>query len=324
MTDFKLKDQEQPFVSIVLPVFNEKLYLESCLKTLRQIDYPKEKYEIITVDNGSTDNSLSIAKRYADKALLLPGVNVGAVRNFGVKHAKGKVLVFLDSDCLVPGNWLHQGVRLLFAEEKHVYGGNLNLREAPYWIEKFWLLDNNNNDKVAQHNLLGSCIFIREDVFLDAGGFDESVTSGEDSALSNTLEELGYKVIIDSRLGVVHLGNPTTAVGFVKRQIWHSENYVKAISESLKDKMFWLIIIYFFGVLGLFLSGFIAPEGAVFFAVAIICPPAILSAKRMVRANFKPKSIGDLVSIFVIDNLYLIGRALGILKGFVKLVSGMR
>lgn len=323
MMKYMLREQELPFVSIVLPVFNEERYLESCLKTLRQVSYPKDKYEVITVDNGSTDNSLQIAKRYADQALLLADANVGAVRNFGVKHAKGEVLVFLDSDCLVPSDWLHQGVDLLFAEERHVYGGNLNLREEPYWVERFWLLEN-NNDKVSQHNLLGSCIFIQKQAFLDAEGFDESVTSGEDSALSNTLVRLGYTVIIDRRLGVVHLGNPTTLVGFIKRQIWHSENYVNSINESIKDKMFWLIVIYFTGVSGLFLSGFIAPERAIFFAAAVICPPAILSIKRIVRANFKPKSIVEFAGIFVIDNLYLIGRAFGILKGVVKLMPGMR
>ena len=323
MMDFTLQDQKLPFVSIVLPVFNEERYLESCLKTLGQIEYPKDKYEIITVDNGSTDNSLNIAKQYADQSLLLPNVNVGAVRNFGVKHAKGKVLVFLDSDCLVPASWLHQGVGLLFSGEKNVYGGNLNLRENPYWIERYWLLKN-NNDQASQHDLLGSCIFIRKEAFLDAQGFDESVTSGEDSTLSKTLVDLGYKVIIDSRLGVVHLGNPTTVAGFVKRQIWHSENYVKAIKEALKDKVFWLIIVYFIGVLGVFLSGFVASETVGFYVVAVICPPAILSVKRIVRANYKPKSLVDLVSIYIIDNLYLIGRALGILKGFVKLVPGIR
>lgn len=323
MTDSKLKDQGLPFVSIVLPVFNEERYLDSCLKRLTQVSYPKEKYEIITVDNGSVDNSFQIAKQYADQALVIPDVNVGAVRNFGVKHAKGEVLVFLDSDCLVPSNWLRQGTGLLFAEKKHVYGGNLNLREDPFWIEKFWLLDNNNN-KASQHDLLGSCIFILKDAFLDAGGFDESVTSGEDSALSKRLVALGYKVIIDSRIGVVHLGNPTTVAEFVKRQIWHAENYVIAITESLKDKMFWLIIVYFIGVLGLIFSSVTAPERAVFFVIAILCPPAILAAKRIVRSNFKPKSIVDLVSIFFIDNLYLIGRALGIMKGLMKLIPGMR
>ncbi len=316
-------DQELPFVSVVLPVFNEERYLEECLKTLRKISYPEDKYEIIIVDNGSTDSSFEIARRYADQALLLPDVNVGAVRNFGVKHAKGDVLVFLDSDCLVPGDWLRQGVKLLFAEEKHVYGGNLNLREKPYWIEKFWLLEN-SNDNVPQHSLLGSCIFIQKQAFFDAGGFDENVTSGEDSALSNTLVKLGYTVTINRRLGVVHLGNPTTIAGFIKRQIWHAENYIQSLNESLKDKMFWLIIVYFTGVSGLFLSAFMAPEWAIYFAAIVMFPPAILSAKRIVRANFKPESIVEFVSIFAIDNLYLIGRALGILKGFVKLVPGMR
>lgn len=323
MMTFSLKNQELPFVSIVLPVFNEERYLELCLKTLRQIEYPKEKYEIITVDNGSSDNSFSIAKQYADQALFLPDVKVGAVRNFGAKYARGAVLVFLDSDCLVPANWLHLGVDLLFAEEKHVYGGNYHLRKHPFWIEKFWLLGD-TSDRVSHSELVGGCIFILKDAFFSVDGFDESVTSGEDSALSNALANMGYKVVIDSRIGVVHLGNPGTVIEFVKRQIWHSENYVKSIGDSLKDKMFWLVIMYFIGTLGLFLSGFLVPDGVVFFAIVAMCPPAILSAKRIVRANFKPKSIVDLISIFVIDNLYLIGRALGILKGFVKLVPRMR
>lgn len=60
-----------PGASIMIPLFNEKLYLEVCLKTLRQTFYAKEKYEIITVDDGSTDNSFQIASRYAGQVLLL-------------------------------------------------------------------------------------------------------------------------------------------------------------------------------------------------------------------------------------------------------------
>lgn len=313
-------DKTLPFVSVVLPVFNEERYLESCLKTLKQIEYPKDKYEIITVDNGSTDHSLHIARQHADQALLLPNANVGAVRNFGVKHSKGEILVFLDSDCLVPGDWLHQGINLLFTEKKCVYGGSLNLRKNPYWIERFWLLDNYKDD-APQHDLLGSCIFIQKKAFLDAGQFKENITSGEDSTLSNTLLTLGYKITIDSRLSVVHLGNPTTIASFITRQIWHSENYVKEIRKSLKDKVFWLIIIYFLSLLGLFLSIFIAPDIAAFFIVAIIFPPTILSAKRIIRANYHPITISSLISIFIIDNLYLVGRTLGILKGVYKVTT---
>jgi hypothetical protein len=132
--------------------------------------------------------------------------------------------------------------------------------------------------------------------------------------------DLGYKVSIDSSLGVVHLGNPTTVRGFVRRQIWHSENYIKAFRDSMKDKMFWLIIIYMIGVLGFFMSAFVTFPGGMFCLAAIICPPLILSAKRIVRANFKPKSLTDIVSIYIIDNLYLIGRVLGTLKGAAKII----
>ena len=134
--NFKLNNQELPFISVIMPVFNEERYLEQCLITLRNSKYPKNKYEIITVDNGSTDDSFNIAKQYSDLALYMPDVNVGAVRNFGVKHSSGEILVFLDSDCLVLNNWLTLGVELLLFNKKHVYGGNYKLREEPFWIEK--------------------------------------------------------------------------------------------------------------------------------------------------------------------------------------------
>ena len=309
-------DRSLPFVSIVLPVFNEQKYLQSCLATLRQISYPKDRYEVITVDNGSTDDSFNIAQQYADLALQLPDVNVGAVRNYGVKHAKGSVLVFLDSDCLVPQNWLELGVALLAADSRSVYGGNLYLREHPAWIEKYWLLQESDGN-VSQKDLLGSCIFIYRDDFLSCGGFDEQLTSGEDSALSQQLKASGFSVVIDKSIGVVHLGNPTTVGDFIKRQMWHSENYVKAIGASLKDKVFWLVLVYLSGIAGLVMTvaGLHLPIAAV--AMALLLPPAILSAKRIVRAKFKPLTPVALACIFFVDSFYLLGRSLGTLKGLV-------
>ena len=227
-------------------------------------------------------------------------------------------MVFLDSDCLVADNWLTLGVELLLFNEKHVYGGNYKLREEPFWIEKLWLLDN----KISQRDLLGGCIFIPKEVFIDAGGFDESITSGEDSALSHTLTNLGYKVTIDSRIGVIHLGNPTTISGYMKRQIWHSENYVKTITRSLRDKMFWLVFIYFICLIGLLLSAFLSFSYFIFFVFYVVIAPAILSFKRVIRSSFKINSIADLAGIYLIDNLYLVGRVLGLLKGFFKSMSG--
>ncbi len=308
----------QPFISIILPVFNEALHIEACLKTLLEIDYPKTKYEIITVDNGSTDESLDIAQRYADLALVLKGVNVGAVRNFGVQHAKGDFIAFLDSDCLVPQNWLEHGINKLKNTPDSILGGNLYLRKNPAWIEKYWLLDNPNTEPL-QKDLLGSCILIEKQDFIKASGFDENITSGEDSELSIKLRNSGKKIIIDRAFGVVHLGNPTTVAAFLKRQIWHSENYLSSWKKSIKDIMFWLVCGYTLGCIGL-IAGIFQITGYhlnIIFLALVLMPPSLLTTKRMVRAKVKISSPVQVASIWLIDNLYLIGRSAGMIKGII-------
>ncbi|MGI9289213.1 MAG: glycosyltransferase [Pseudomonadales bacterium] len=303
-----------PFVSVVLPVFNEEQYLEQCLIALRKVQYPEDKFEIIVVDNGSSDRSYAIAEQYADQLILHPKVNVGAVRNYGVQHAKGDVIAFLDSDCLVPKTWLENGVQLLKQNPKCVFGGNLYLRADPSWTEKYWILQK-PDEPLLQSDLLGSCIFVPKQYFQDVGGFNEEVTSGEDTEFSNKLKATGYKVTIDEKLGVVHLGNPTTVSGFVKRQIWHSENYAKSIGSSLTDKVFWLVIIYILGLLALLSSIFGAPISPLYIALALMLPPIVLSIKRITRANYSITGVADIIGIFLMDNLYLLGRSAGFIKG---------
>lgn len=308
--------EEFPFISIILPVFNEERYLGQCLANLLKVDYPNDRFEIIVVDNGSTDNSITIASEYTNNVFKLTDVNVGAVRNFGVKKSSGDFLAFLDSDCLIPKDWLIRGIEFLQGNIKSVFGGNLYLRDKPYWIEKYWLLDTPDSPKL-QSELLGSCIFIKKDDFLAAGGMNETVTSGEDSELSQSLKKLGYKVIIEKSLGVVHLGNPTTAYDFIKRQIWHSENYLKSIRESMVDIVFWLVVIYLLGFVGSVLFLFTSTPSIILpvSLAAIFTPPALLSLKRILRAGFKPRTLIDVFSIYLIDHFYLLGRVIGLLKG---------
>ena len=129
-----------PSISVVIPVYNEERYLGACLTSLAKLDYPDSEVEIILVDNGSTDRSLDIAGGYDVKVYECPGVTVGAVRNFGASKATGKLIVFIDSDCVVKPDWLHRGLSSL-GEGVDVAGGLYLLRERPSWIERYWILN---------------------------------------------------------------------------------------------------------------------------------------------------------------------------------------
>lgn len=88
-------------VSVIIPVYNSEKYLRECLDSV--INQTLKEIEIICVDDGSTDGSLEILREYEQKdsrikALTQPNINAGTARNHGMRYAKGKYLMFLDSD----------------------------------------------------------------------------------------------------------------------------------------------------------------------------------------------------------------------------------
>ena len=97
---------KKPIFSIIIPAFNEEKYLAGCLESLSRQDFPKDKYEIIVVNNGSTDKTKAVAEKFAVKLINEPKKGVIFARQKGFKKARGKYIVNTDADCLLPKNWL--------------------------------------------------------------------------------------------------------------------------------------------------------------------------------------------------------------------------
>ncbi len=93
--------------SIIIPVHDTAAYLERCLAALKAQDYPKDEYEILAVDNNSTDESPAILARTPGiRALSESAPGSYAARNHAVRESRGEVLAFTDSDCLPSPGWL--------------------------------------------------------------------------------------------------------------------------------------------------------------------------------------------------------------------------
>ncbi|MCP5113082.1 MAG: glycosyltransferase [bacterium] len=112
-------DKPVPFVSVVIPVFNNPQGLARCLGALERQTYPRERYECVVVDNGSDEslNPATVVSRYPWVRLVSerkPGSY--AARNRGVRLAKGEIIAFTDADCIPDRGWLENGVRC-FQEE---------------------------------------------------------------------------------------------------------------------------------------------------------------------------------------------------------------
>ncbi len=306
-----------PFCSIILPAFNEAQDIEACLASLQQQTYPRDRFEIIVIDNGSSDATTSIAQRFADHVEVRPGIKVGAVRNVGARHATGEILVFIDSDCIVDRDWLCRGVKLLTGTRNGVIGGALKAREDATWIERYWLLKGN---RPQQDDLMGSCICIYSEDFSTIGGFNEQLTSSEDTDLSLRLKAAGYNIQMRNEMAVVHLGNPATIADFATRQIWHAENYLQQPQGLKEDKVFWLVCLQLALVLACIPAGFLYGWLAMLWLLPLLCAaPLALSFKRMMRVRYKPRQIFELLPIFLLDQIYLGARIIGLLKSLLTM-----
>lgn len=109
-------------ISIIIPTYNSENYLNKCLFSIFQQEYPKELIEILIIDGGSTDITLEIAKNYTDKIFYNPLKTGEAGKAIGVKNAKNELIALIDSDNVLPNkNWIMEMIKPL-QEDNQIIG----------------------------------------------------------------------------------------------------------------------------------------------------------------------------------------------------------
>lgn len=202
--------------SIIIPTYNRRDKILKCLETLYNQDFPAAKYEIIVVDDASTDGTYQkLAKEDVAVYKLKSRVGPAAARNYGASKAKGKYLAFIDSDCLAPSNWLERlldGYRKLPAAVG--VGGSYEQRSksilAQYEAFVYRKYLKKQKDYVSTQRdelpfILGNMSYVRG-AFLEVGGLNEKIPyycAGEDAELKERLLKAKKKfVYVDCK--VVH------------------------------------------------------------------------------------------------------------------------
>lgn len=219
-----------PFVSVVIPVRNDARRLAICLASLKQQDYPPGRFEVIVVDNGSTDNSRLIAEEAGAKVLCFPDLRVGALRNRGVSEAQGEILAFVDSDHEVPRGWLQCGTGELSADcEIDMIGSPCLAPLKGSWVQRVWEFHRLRNNRRSEVKWLGAGnMFVRRATFISVGGFNEDLVAAEDVDLCERFAQNSGKIISDMRTANFHHGEPPTLWQFFRKEYWRGSSGVKA------------------------------------------------------------------------------------------------
>ncbi len=192
-----MTDQSAPFpaVSVIVPVYNADDMIGECIEALLAQDYPKDRYEIIIVDNDSTDGTAAVIKRYPVKYVLEDEIHTSyAARNAGARHAKGEALAFCDADQIAGRAWLRSVGHhwkdcryAAFTGPTPVFAVNDSVAARVFSDAEFGAPVGAELHCVPH---AGTCnLIVRASLFWEVGGFDGSVPTGEDYAFCRRLRE---------------------------------------------------------------------------------------------------------------------------------------
>lgn len=181
-----------PFFSIIIPLYNKEIYIKNTIQSVLSQTY--NNFEILVINDGSTDNSLNIVNTIKDKRVFVfnkTNEGVSSARNYGINNATGKYLAFLDGDDIWDSSFLEHisnlidqypnesvftsAIRIITPKKTYNANYNFSFKNSPVIVSDFFSAS-------MDHPILsGSSAVIYKNIIDDIGFFNESLKTGEDT-----------------------------------------------------------------------------------------------------------------------------------------------
>lgn len=234
-------DGALPTISVVVPVYNGEHTVAACIESLLEQDYPADRYDVIVVENGSSDATSEVVGRYPVNLLHSPVRGPAAARNLGLSQSQADVVAFTDADCIAHPRWLAELARL-YADDPEVAGvggailayAHSERTEVERFLDEHPPLINwvSSPDQYLPHLLTANASY-RRTLLYRVGGFNPNHLAADDVDLSWRLQvELGAKLAYAPKAVVYH-HHRATRQGLAR--MYRRTGFV----EVLLDTMFW-------------------------------------------------------------------------------------
>jgi len=211
---------KNPLVSIIIVNFNGREYLQKCLQSIMEINY--KNYEIILVDNNSTDDTIEFVKNSFPSIMIIKldkNYGYSEPNNIGAKNAKGDFLLFLNNDTIVTPNCVNELLKVAQSDQKIAICQSLLLKlnnevdSSGDFVDNLGRAFRSKNRPENQKRILsarGAAMMVRKEAFWDLDGFDKDFyASFEDVDMGWRAWIWGYKVVLVPNSIVFHVGGQT-------------------------------------------------------------------------------------------------------------------
>ena len=250
-----------PNVSIIIPAHNAQATLRLCLESVIKLDYPKDSLEVILVDNNSTDSTKEIARSYTVTVLREENVQSSyAARNRGIQHAKGEILAFTDTDCIVSPDWLKKLLTSRSDPEVGCFAGNIVSYKPQTLAEQYADRDDENHNQLRCLTVgylpyaQTANVAYRKVVFEDIGLFNAKFKSGGDVDFTWRMLKHGKFKIVYEPEAIVYHKHRTSVSGLYRQNRKYGESItdlMKLYPDSCTDTFWFFTDIFHHFFLGL-------------------------------------------------------------------------
>lgn len=324
----------KPFVSVVVPVLDEERSIERLARSLLDQDYPRDRYEIIMADGGSTDRTLEILSRTdvegRIRVLPNPGRTAPAALNVAIAASSGEIVTRVDAHSWVAPNYLSRVVSIMEETGEKVVGGPVLMSsDTPFGDALVEALYSRFAVGSVPYRTLRERAFVaslqtgsfRREVLDAVGSFDETLAVVEDLDMNTRIRKAGYRLLLDPSIRFWYVPRPNLralwrqirTVGLVKARILRKHPDIFRIKYVIPSAV----------VLG-GIASLVAAATALAFGIAPLAVAAIAYLGAYVGAvvvfalSRAPRlGIGALRLLTIVPTLH-VGYGLGFLAGAIE------
>ena len=217
MIEKKEKFSLQPFISVIIPVYNDPQGVKDTLESLVNQTYPN--YQIIVADNGSTDSTLDVVHDFSEKYPDLIEVVVEdsiqssyAARNKGIKTAKGSIIAFVDADMSVKDDWIQKISESMEKNKADYLACRVDIySDDESLVSKYNMLTGFPLEEYVytRHFAPTCCLVVKRKIFDELGDFDSNLISGGDYEFGVRVYNSGKQLFYDPEIVMYHPARST-------------------------------------------------------------------------------------------------------------------